>query len=548
MAKKEERNVNVTIKSEQEEKDEVVISISSIFKMLKKYFLPWIIIAVMFGAMTVATNVNSALKVKPPLTALVSFTYDGIEKGLDPNGKTFDVNTLKNPDIIKNALNELDIDVEKVESVRRNISIAGIIPPDAIDRITAYSGVMRQATNGNLSAAQALLDTSYYPTQYKVTFKYAGTGLSKADAVQVLNTTLSEYRTYFYKQYGFNQSLGAAATTLNYKDYDFPEAVDLFKATLTTLEKYAKDLADEDVTRFRSSAGYTFEDIYESVKTIEELDLEKTEAFLQANNITRDKQESINYYTYMIEKLNRDKAKYEESLAAVKAAKESYKKDTIVVMQEGTDDVGTEMTKTSAAYDKLIDQEVQVANDLAETKQEISIYTARKAALEKAGNTSDAKIAEFDEKLAALNTKVGNIVEISKKTADEYFENVEFANAYSILVPAVNSGDVDVKLLIKNSVRGIVLKEAFIFFIYFGIAFVSALIYENSKKKKEERLALAEGKKKASKGGDDDDDDDDNDDDDEEIDEIIDEVIDAVADKPAETPKKNNKQKNNKRK
>ena len=44
MAKNNERNLNVTIKNQEDNKDEVIISISAIMKNLKKYLAVWLVI------------------------------------------------------------------------------------------------------------------------------------------------------------------------------------------------------------------------------------------------------------------------------------------------------------------------------------------------------------------------------------------------------------------------------------------------------------------------------------------------------------------------
>ncbi|MBE6840607.1 MAG: lipopolysaccharide biosynthesis protein, partial [Ruminococcus sp.] len=59
MNKKDERYLNITLKNE-EQQDEVVISLAGIFKMLKKYFLIWIVTAVViaglvFGGSAIST-------------------------------------------------------------------------------------------------------------------------------------------------------------------------------------------------------------------------------------------------------------------------------------------------------------------------------------------------------------------------------------------------------------------------------------------------------------------------------------------------------------
>lgn len=530
MAKNNDRNLNVTIKNAEDEKDEVIISLPAIMRKLKKYFLPWIIIAAMLGALIVSLKTVETIRNKPPITALVSFSYKGVEKGLDPDGRTFDVNTLKTPEVIKNALTELDIDLENLEGVRQNIRISGIIPSDAIDRITMYQSVVEKSQNGNLPAAEAVLDVSYFPTQYEVTFNYGKTGLSKDKAVQVLNTTLEKYRDYFYKQYGYNDTLGAAVSTIKYSDYDYPEAVDLFRSTLSTLAKYINGISNADTTHFRSSDGYTFDDLYETIKTIRSLDLDKAESLITVNNITKNKQDSIDYYQFRIESLTRQKDADEESYRAVVSAKESYEKDKLLLVQNG-EGTNQEISKNSEEYDRLVQKEVNLAAEIAETRQQINFYESRKEALNKASNCTPAQMEDMEKRLSDVDTKVKDIVEKTKAAAEEYYEEVEYANAYKVLVPAANSKTAGIKAIIKGSLKLVVLVEAFIFLMYFGIAFVTALKDENKKK----ALKAVAG----NAGGDGDDDDDDD------IEEVVEEVAEAIG---AEVEKTSSNSSNNSKK
>ncbi len=534
MAKNTDRNLNVTIKNAEDDKDEVVISLSSIMRKMKKYFLPWIIIAAMLAALLLGINTVQTIRNKPALTALVSFSYKGIEKGLDPKGRTLDVNTIRSPEVITNALNELDMDIKNLEPIRQNIRVSGIVPSDAIDRITTYKSIMDKAQNGSVAAADAVLDVSYYPTQYKITFDYNGTGFTGDKAVEVFNEILDQYRIYFYKEYGYNETLGAAVTNIDYKSYDYPEAVDLFRQTLSTLAKYIKELSASDTTHFRSASGDTFDDLYESIKTVRSLDLDKAESLITVNNITKNKQQSIDYYQFRIDSLTRQKDADEESYNAVVAAKEKYQKDTLLVMQN-SDGANAEISKNSEEYDKLVQKEVNLAAEIAETRQQINFYESRKEALNSASNSTDEQVEEMEEMLAKISEKVSTIVDKTKAAAEEYYEDVEFANAYKVLVPPSNSAAEGIKVIIKKSLKEIILVEALIFFIYFGIAFVTAIKDEN-KKKPAAAVAFAGN---ASSGGDDDDDDDDDDD----MDELIDEVAEAIGAEADGTSKskKNNK-------
>ena len=517
MSKKEEKNLNITIKNQEENKDEVVISLPAIFRQMKRFFTLWLVAAVIVCLIAAAFSGFRTIVAKPNITALVSFTYNGIEKGLDPAGNTFDANSLKNPTVIEGALASLGMEVDELESIRKNISIIGFVPEDAYQRITAYRNIYETASSGNLAAAQAMLDVSYFPTQYKITFNYGKTGLSRSDSVDVLNAMLAEYRSYFYKQYGFNQTLGTAVPAVDYKNYDYAEQIDLFGDTLTTLEKYLKDLANDDTNLFRSNeTGYTFNDLYRAAQTIESIDLDRISSLITVNNITKDKNASIAYCNYRIEDLERRSTSLKERLSTIEDSIAKYEKDTILIFGNGTDGNDTSYSQASEEYDKLINQRVTTSTELADTKQKIEFYKSRKSALSSNKTATKEMKENIEKQLAALSDKVKELVNTTEVTSKEYYENVEFKNAYNILVPAESSVVASIKGIIHNAVIPVVFAEAVLFVIYLSAAFVTAISHASKKKKKADA-------------------DDDDNDDDTDIDEAADEIIEEEK---TETKKK----------
>ena len=521
MAKKDERNLNITIKNQEDNKDEVVVSLSGIFKKIKQFFAIWIVAAIIAGILTVcAVGIVTAIR-KPAITALVSFSYSGIEKGKDPAGRVFDINSIKNPTVIEDALTRLDMDMEHLESIRENMSFEGIIPDDAIDRITVYNSVYENASSGNLSAAEAMLDVTYYPTKFKVNFDYGNAGFSKSEGVQILNTLLECYRDYFYDKYGYNNSLGTAVPAVQYTDYDYAEQVDVFKTTLDTLERYLKELANDDTTLFRSNqTGYTFNDLYQATTTIESIDLDRISSYISINNITKDKETSIAYYEYRIESLTRTQTQLEERLASITESIAQYEKDTILIFGNGTDGNDTSYSQASEEYDKLIDRKVSTATDLAETKQSIEFYKSRRDALKSNKNATEAQITQVEADLASLSDKVRELVDLTEITADEYYEDVAFGNAYNILVPAVKSAGSSIGGVVKSSVLPILLVEALIFVIYIAVAFVKAISHDSGR----------EAVERADTETDDDDEGD--------IVNVIEEIVDEADDEKPEEKKK----------
>ncbi len=481
MAKKEDRNLNITIKNQGDKENEVVVSISTVIKKLRKYLLVWVVVAVLFiafafGYATITTHVS-----KPSLEALISFSFDGIEKGVDPNGDDFDVTTVKSPAVIEAALTDLGMDLTNLESIRAGIKFKGIIPKDAVNRITLYDKVLDN--NGNVNAVESILDTTYFATQYHVYFDYNNTSLSDEQAVEVFNAILNQYQTYFYERYGYNESLGNAVTSINYADYDYSEAVDVFKNSLETLENYINDISNDENKRFRSSAtGYTFGDLDEAVKTVQSIDLDKISSYVTVNNLTKDKDEALAYYEYRIKELSRSKAQYEEQLATYQSSIESYEKDQIFIFGNGTDDTNTQSSVASEQYDKMVQQKNDIASTLARTKQQIEYYKERQESLKNNPVGSTAKTEKVEASLEALNKKIDNLVDLVNRTSDDYYRNVTFKNAYSVLVPATNTATDKMSHIIENAKQPLIILEAIGFIVFFAVAFIEALVTDNKKK------------------------------------------------------------------
>ena len=519
MSSKNERNLNVTIKNQEEKGNEVIISVSSIFKSLKRYLALWLALCIMAGLLTVALSAWKTFSKKNPAKALISFSYSGIEKGLDPAGRKFEIESVKNPNVIERALTEMNLELDKIEDVRRNISFDYKIPDDAYDKLTAYNSVMEKASSGSLSAAQAMLDTKYYPTQFTVYFDFGDAGFDRKTGVELLNKLLECYGDYFYEKYGYNEPLGAAVNAAEYENYDYAQQVEVFRDSLRKVRSYLNSLTRDDNTTFRSSiTGYTFKDLSEYAKTISSIDLDRISSYISVNNVTKNKDTALAYYDYRIENLNREKDEYAERLEAVEKSITQYEKDSILIFGNGTDSTNTQYATASDQYDSLFRTKTSLEANLAETKQDIKFYESRRDALKNNKNSSKANVEQVESDIAQLSEKVTRLVELTEQTANDYYENVQFAHAFNILIPATKSVGAGIKEAVMSSIKPLFIIEVLIFMLYFAIAFIAALKRDNFKE-------LPEGN------------DDDDDDDDDEAD--LEEVIDAIEEKAEKTAKNN---------
>lgn len=477
-----EQNVNIILKQEERHEEEVVISFPAIFRKLKKYFTAWFLTAVIIGGLMTGGSIFFSTTTATPVRALVSFNYSGIEKGKNPDGTVFKADSLKSPDVIERAITDCNFDPAILETVRRDILIEGLIPEDTVERITAYKNIYETAQTGQLAAAQAMLSETWYSTQYTITFDYKESGLSRSDAVLLLNTMLDRYRDYFFERFGYNEALGSALATLDYNDYDYAEAVDMFRTTLKTLKRYVSSLSSDDTTRFRSTAtGYTFADLSTAITSVQDLDLDLISSYLNVYNITKDKDRLQAYYEYRLEYLERQKKTDEANLKTIQESFDAYEKDQIIIFSDST--TNTESSIASDEYDKLINRKIAAQNDLSETKQSIEYYNQRLTALKRAVVGSTDKVKKIEEDLAEVNVKVNDLIQLVNDTADDYYQDVSLANAYRVLVPATSAVAATVKSGISKAIVPVFGIELLLFVAYLALAFIEALKEESKKRK-----------------------------------------------------------------
>lgn len=469
------RNVNLILKNEERHPDEVIVSFPMVFRKMKKYFVAWLLTSIILGGIIVGVSIIFSARSQAPVEALVSFSYDGIEKGKDPKGGSFNAySMLANAGVIQAALETRGMDAAMVEPVRQGIDIDSIIPPDAVDKLTTYGHLYQDAASGQLNAAQQMLATTWYSTQYKITFNFSDVGISREDAVQLLNAMLDSFRDYFFKKYGYNDPLGVALVTSDYTEYDYAEALDKFNATLKALKRYINKLADDDSTRFRSTVtGYTFADIRESITSVQTMDIAMLDSFLRTNNISKDPERLQAYYEYRIEDLNRQLKTQEDHLTTLQDLLKGYEKDQVIIFSDST--INTQSSIASDEYDKLINRVSSAANDIAETKEAVEYYNDRLATLNRNSFSSGSKVARVEKDLEKLNNTINTMIDVTKQTADDYFENVSLANAYNVLVPATSDAYSVIRTGIRKVLYPVVGLEMVLFLVYVGMAMVQAI-------------------------------------------------------------------------
>lgn len=430
--------------------------LTALINNLKEIFLIWLIIAVLNAALIIGKNLFFSETVDS-VAATISFYYNGIEEGLDPNGCEFDKDSIKNDTVISQALSEMGFSEELTETVQSCIYIDSAVSTSAINNIIDYDSIY---DSSNTVWMESVKDSTYRSTAYSVSFNYNQTHLNGNEAASLLNLILEKYQQYFLETYGYNESVCSSVLSVDFDSYDYLIALDMYSSKLSSVESYIDSLVSEDKTQFRSEeTGYSFSDLTNSIDLICSVDVDTLTSYILNNGVISDKEVILSYYNFRLDNLERKKQSASERLESTEESIADYQKDSIIIYDGSADNAAT-ITETSTLYDDLIQSKIQLQGEISTYDKLISDYTNRiKIINNSSAASTDAKKEYVESQLNILTEKTQVLIENVKATANDYFTTVKFNNAVSVTSEANYSMLAYFKSAVNESIRMLVITE-----------------------------------------------------------------------------------------
>ena len=415
--------------------------------------------------------------------AMITFQFEGIDKGLDPNGAAFDVNQIKSPYVIQKALSELGIDDSYIEKARENIVIQGVVPEDAVERITAINNMASE----DAKYCEKLLDVSYFPSQYLV-FLYDDGTFTQRELPQILNGIIQSYKQYFLDTYANTEVLTVTSNLLSGDDYDYGESVDLVKTQIDIMMSYARERMN-DAPDFRaSSTGLSFQDIVTALEFVKTVDISRLSSYVESQSLTKDKSRQSEYYDYMIRECSNKLSELQTNLETINSAINSYEKDPVVIVS-GADST-LEYGEKSEYYDNLVNQRLSITKQIAQTNTDLNEYYLLQSKLSESDRANtDEEFDYADGLLSKIENTISSWVKLIEETTDEYYNTTLFSNAVTVAVPAQYFVDGGIVHIAKNvAIPAVVLVVIVLMWWFFnGVKMEIAFMRQKSSKEKKQR-------------------------------------------------------------
>lgn len=437
----EKEKIEIVLRSDMNSSSGFEISLRDILEIFIKGKLI-IVIFIIIGILLSSGGYFILAPNKASVNMMISFNFDGIEKGLDPYGNNFDISKMKSPNVLSNVVESLELSKYDIsaDDLRVNLELTPIIPGDVTEKIKS----LEEAKKLNI---QDIQDYTYYPNRYTITLYIPKSfPISETKAREVLDELFKQYQEYFFYSYSDRSVLANALGPIDYNEYDYPEMSEVINNQITIIQNYLRTKNKEiGASDFRSKkTGFAFADIIDSIAVLEKVDVQRIDSIIASYNLTKNKDTLIKLYEHRIQKGELASQKKSDEAKIYSDVVNKYQKDKNVLLVPGLDQQSSvETTEESKYYDELMEKSASAGVSAQNSIHDAAYYKAQIEKLSK--DTVEITQKQAAEKqvldlLPDIKTKLQNWINVTNDTVQEFYVLQLYSKAITKLSPAEYTG------------------------------------------------------------------------------------------------------------
>jgi hypothetical protein len=441
--------LEITIKNE-EEKNDIEISLRDIMEVLLKGKRIIVSTALIF---LIGAFIYFKFFTPSTIQTLISLNFKGIEKGLDPNGKNFDISVIESPSNIDKVIEKLGLSKKGITTdyIRGSVSITPIIPAGITEKIKKQN----ETKSGSIKDQQ---EYAYYPNIYTISMSIGhNSKIDSNTAKKILDDIVKQYQEYFFETYTDKNALTNAIGVLDYDGYDYPEIsivmhdqILIIQNHITAKLKDKNTTESKNTTEFRSTkTGVSFSEITSYIDVISKVDIGRLDSIIEAYNISKDKDKLIKLYEYRIRDLELKMSKKSDEAKIVSDTLSKYQKDKKLILLPGQSTTGSDVSgvldldKTSDYYNELTQRFMDLGVESKNGLHDIEYY--KKMIVKFKNDTVTVDEKKNAEKLALelipdIKGKIEKWVGITNDSVGEYSDRYFNQDAMKVLSVAQETG------------------------------------------------------------------------------------------------------------
>ena len=299
------------------------------------------------------------------VTSNLSFTFDGAQEGLAPNGYAFDINEISSEAVISAALKNAGLDAKyQAEDIASCLEVQGVFPDDLVQEMTKYNSVTNSASSQDLTL------TEYHPTVFSVSlYQDFDPSISKSDLTKLLTEILASYRGWFAETYAMGSIEGIEADVL--EGYDYFQQLEILRVALQQASDYAAQMAEKEPGFLLNGKG--FNDISLQFANMATSDLARLNATMTMNSLSKALDRLKERYAFEIKELQ-SRVDIQANLSKdLDDLLTTYAKSGVIYLST-SETLNKVDNQSSTVYDKLADVRREVTDGIGSLNKDITSY------------------------------------------------------------------------------------------------------------------------------------------------------------------------------
>lgn len=336
----------------------------------------------------------------------ISFLYNGIKDGLNPDGSRFDINQVNSLKVLNRTYDKYIIlsgseKKQKTLSEFENfINIRPVIP----NNISTI--IEQKLRNGE--------DYRYIPKDYIFSLR---SNLGKEKDLELLNDlTENILREYIKETTPISEITKVNLSILKDKNYLYDDFILLIENKINQM-KMDINSDPKKIKFLNTSLGYSYQDILRNIEIISNVDLEKFKAQIEILNISSDPVKDRVAIKNKVLELQRERDILKQKSETLNQVIKEYKRGEREVILSG--DIRTPMSETDKNYYSLIKDLVDTSTTIKEKEVLIEKYNLRLNRLETPTEQENEYLIDFLENLMKkLDDEIDNLIKLN----NEYYK------------------------------------------------------------------------------------------------------------------------------
>lgn len=365
------------------------------------FFLALLITGLFMGYNFVVTYYRTDMR--------LSLNYEGIEKGLNPDGSKYNVFEIVTPEVLDNAVQKINLPDVTVDYLKNRLSVYSEGSMHSAEKIQ----------NAIINGKNYTNFANTYVITYSQKDKFAPNHVQK-----VLRGVADSYTEYFLHKYTDKN----AVLNINIDDIDGSEylfSAEMLEKRISAMIKYLEENREENSAFISQETGKNFDSLIETLQNMNSTEVAKYKAFVINSAVAKDKAELLSLLEYQNTMLDIDYQKRTEENRIAKDMIVRYDTAvTRVVFIPSLDKIKDfYMSRTKTGVDYL----AEVASDTAKAAEailqqikynEYLIATYRGAVVTEQVNAANAETAKT--MLSDIEINLNKILKIAVATDEDY--------------------------------------------------------------------------------------------------------------------------------